>query len=258
MSYNYIKPRKYYEDNYDTATIEECLNICRNLNQGLEEKKHLSKYSGKEFQGKKELVISIAVNVFRTDRFKNRKEWIDKRMDEDLRQQTLLDNAKPDELIDCSKCASYLNVVSKDLMQDKYGTERVLFVYECSNKSCTNKCAYYDNGEEWEYEPAKCPNCKSPLTTQYIKSDPNLMIFRYICDNCYYKNDDIHDFNKLKEDDKKANNRQKKLLEKFKDSFCYSEEEGKQAILDVERVSRFQQQASEQLKKEADPIFKIR
>lgn len=254
-TYTYIKPRKYYEDSYDVYTIERCLEMADRLNRKFHKDRAKFKTSNKEFDRQKDLVISITVNVFRTDRFKNRNEWIDQMMNDDLSKQSMIDNAEPDLFLSCKECGSTLQMIGKDLMNDKHGVERVLFLYECIIDSCKKRYGYYDNGEEWKYESPKCPKCSHLLKTKYIKDNPEISVFRSICSNCGYKDDSVHDHKKFQAEQLKDKKRQEKLLELYKDSFCYSEEEGNQAILDIERIGRYQKQANEQIKMEADPTY---
>lgn len=255
--YNYLKPRKYYEDSYDVYTIERCLDMAKDLNNKFLSDRSKFKTSNKEFNRQKDLVISITLNVFRTDRFKNRNEWIDKMMNDDLSKQNMLDNSEPDDFLNCKVCNNPLNVISKDLMTDRNGVERVLFLYECKSCTCKKRYTYYDNGDEWLYDQPKCPKCKQPLNTGYVKENSDVSKFSSTCSKCGYREDSIHDHKKFKEEQLKNKKREKKLLDSYKDIFCYTEQEGKQAVLDVESISRYQKQATEQLKKEVDPTYII-
>lgn len=255
MSDSYIKPKSYYEDIYDVYTIRECLDMFYGLSEELDTKLEHLNMSKKEFQRQKDIALGITINAIKMSRFQKRGLWIDERMADDVKKQKIIDGVKPNSSLKCIICGGRLEIIDKSLTTDKNDERRVLFVYECKNPSCRKPCSYYDNGEKRQSKEKFCPNCGDRVKTTVTEKEEYVTVWKENCISCDYKNEDIDDdrefYKKLDRKEKES----KTLLEKYRDKFCFSEKEGREAISAYEQMEVLMESFEKQKTKEDDPIY---
>lgn len=255
MTYRYLKPRTYYEDQYDLHTIEECLWWYWNLKDDFEKhrkNKEFKKYSKKKYDEDVHKAVSYTINAIKIERFRHRAERINKWLERDQAIQDKFDNATAPEGVLCKFCSSTTKVTSKDFLHTYDEDSQVLFMFECIK--CMKRQALFEDGSEWHYEPPKCPKCGNRLSHEMKRAKDDL-ITTYSCPNCSYKRREVDNFKKSDAEWKKREERDRNLLEKYREEFCYSEEVGTKAVLDADMLMRFVQDLKETEKKEKDPIY---
>lgn len=249
----YLKEKQYYIDLYDLHTIEECLDWYFRIKNGLEEKRgELKDMTPEAFDKDVHKMASYTTNVIKIQRYKRKAETVEGWMSRDKKVQEKFDNAVPPVEIFCKECFSRTKVASKDLLDSLDENSQVMFMLECIK--CKKRQTLYEDGTEWVYEPPKCPDCKSPLDHDY-KRTKNVLTTIYSCPKCFYKKEDIHDFKKSDEKWKKKEDRDKKLLEEYRKTFCLDDEEGKKAVLNLDSIMRFVDEMKEKEKKDNNPVY---
>ncbi len=142
----------------------------------------------------------------------------------------------------------------KDLENAYEDNPYMLFMFECIK--CKKKRSIKEDGSEWVYKKPKCPKCKSVLDIQikiYKKADTTTFIDK--CTKCSYKSVDVSDHKKWKLEQEAKDKRNKELLEKYRDEFCFSDEKGKEMV-DAFDALEFGQEVYEYEKsKYDDPTF---
>ncbi len=253
--FKYLQDDQHYVDLYDLHTIEECLDWYWNIRNGLEEKRdaeEVKKFTKEEFDKEVHKIASYTVNVIKAQRYKNKKETIQKWIDRDSKEQEKFDSAIAPYGILCKECSSSTKVISKDLLDSYEENSQVLFMFECLK--CKKRQALYEDGTEWHHEDPKCPQCNSPLNDK-TKNVRGVLTTTYTCPNCDYKKEDVHDFNKSKKEREAREARENKLLTEYRKEFCVDEKVGEEMLHTYEQLSRFMNELKESEKKDNDPLI---
>jgi phage FluMu protein Com len=250
---HYLHEQQYYVDLYDLQTIEECLDYYWAIKDGFaKDRKKFKKFSDDEFKKEAHKCTSYAVNIIKIERYRRKAETIKKWMDKDKRTQELYDNAVPPQEIYCKECHSPTKVTNKDLYNSYEENAQVLFMFRCIK--CNKGQAFYEDGTEWHYEPPECPKCKSPLNSD-SKDNDDVMTTTYSCSNCSYRNKDVYDFKASREKREQEEIRKRKLLAEYRKDFCYDDEVGSKAVMNLDNIIRFAKGMEQQKQKEKDPIY---
>lgn len=253
----YLKPKQHYTDLYDLHTIEKCLDIYNSLLKHIKEDREngtLKKIPEKEFLKETNKCVSYTINILRGERFRHKQDTIDEWMERDKKMQDLYDNTNPPD-VTCSKCNSSLTMklASKTLMNSYEENARMLFMFECLN--CEKREAYWPDGEKWNYKRPRCPKCQGELKTKVGKDTKKVMITKTSCQDCSYSETDIDDFEKNEKKRKLEKDKQKQLLEQYREVFCYSEKDGQEYIRTVDGLKEIMEEYKKSRKREADPVF---
>jgi hypothetical protein len=226
-----------------------------NIREGFEKKRddeELKKFTKEEFDKEVHKIASYTVNVIKAQRYKRKKETIQKWVDRDRKEQEKFDNAVPPDDVLCKECFSQTKITSKDLLNSYEKDGQVLFMFECIK--CKKRQALYEDGSEWHHEDPKCPECSSPLNDK-SKNVKNVLTTTYSCSNCDYKKEDIYDFNKSKKEQEAREARENKLLTEYRKEFCVDEKVGEEMLYTYEQISRLVDEMKEKEKKDKDPLI---
>jgi hypothetical protein len=253
---NYLYPKKFYEDQYDLHTIEECLDWYWRLRNGME--KHRGELKGKEpeidFDHETHKCCSITVNVIKGERYRHRAEKIKEWMDKDQQRQDKYDNTPPPSNIVCDKCYSPTKVISKTLHYGLDDDPRMSFMFECLK--CEKRQIFYEDGSEWDFEPEKCKECDVELETKYRrnKKKETLTVTDY-CPKCSFKRVDVMDHKKDREEREKKDAKNKALLQRYRKEFCLDDKRGPQYLESMDGISRLVDSWKKQEVKNKDPVY---
>ncbi|MCX6782920.1 MAG: hypothetical protein NTZ20_02915 [Candidatus Levybacteria bacterium] len=249
----YLQDDQHYIDRYDLRTIEECLDWYWSIREDFNKKRddgELKKFTKEEFGKEVHKIASYTVNVIKAQRYKQKKETIQKWIDRDSKEQKKFDNAVAPGGVLCKECFSPTKVTSKDLLDSYEPDSQILFMFECLK--CKKRQALYEDGTEWHHEDPKCPECNSPLNDK-SKNVKNVLTTTYSCSNCDYIKEDIYDFNKSKKEREAREARESKLLTEYRKEFCVDEKVGEEMLLTYEQISRLVDEMKENEKKDKDP-----
>lgn len=249
----YLQGEQHYIDLYDLSTIEECLDYYWAIKDGLTKDRNKFKdLTDEQFEKEVLKATSYTINVIKGERFRYKKETIGKWINRDKLTQEKQDNTLPPDNIYCEECNSPMKITFKDLQNAYEDNAQMLFMHECIN--CKKRENYLEDGTKWKYEPQLCPKCKAPLKSK-SKDTKNISTTIYSCPNCLYKNKDVFDFKKSKEDRIKKDKKDKMLLSKYREDFCLEEKTGQEYILNMDRITAFTKELNEQEEKQKDPAY---
>ncbi|HSW88911.1 MAG TPA: hypothetical protein VLG12_07145 [Candidatus Saccharimonadales bacterium] len=251
----YLQEYQHYVDRYDLHTIEECLDIYKSIQKGIEEKdvvEQFKKYTKKQFTKELQKVLNMYLYTLKGERFVKKAKIIQEWMDRDRKEQEKLDNAVPPLGIVCKSCKSPTTVFNKDLM-DSYGnSSQVLFMFKCTK--CKKNQAFYENGKEWQYDPPTCPECNSSLKSEHKDVD-EVMTTTYSCSKCPYTKEDVYDFKKSRMEREEREKKEKELLAKYREECCFSEKQGEEYIEFREASEVGKEVYEEELHKYDDTVY---
>ncbi len=256
----YLKDDSYYNDLYDLHTIETCLDYYCGLKNGFEKHRHdkdFKKYSKKKFDTEVHKVVSYAVNVIKIQRFRRKHDTVQEWVDRDREKQEKLDSAVEPQGIKCLHCDSEMHSTMKELNDYMDEPLRVLFFFEC--EKCKKRRGVYDDGTNRVSKPQLCPKCKHEVKVD-LKKKGNVITWTTTCSFCDYKEVDVDDMDKRDAEWKKEEEREKLLLKKYRDEFCYTEEVGKEAVWGFDRMLALVEEWKERdkHKEEYDAVAKIK
>jgi len=250
----YLQDYTYYEELYDIHTIEECLDWFNSLKEGMD--KHRSEFVPEppyhtDFDHEVLKVCSYTVNTLAAERYRHKKEVIEKWMSKDQDKQEFFNLAVPEDP-KCNKCGTLMQVIDKNLHDYLDKPMKVSFIYECLK--CKFRTIRYSDGSPWDYEESKCPKCQGVLKDKCSEKNEVLKIITS-CTKCDYKNIDVTDFKASRLRREKEENRRKWLLKEYRDQFCLNHINGPEAVRHIDEISRIVKSWKEQEEKESNPVY---
>ena len=252
---SYLKEDQYYINQYDLDTIKECLRTYWTFRDNFDshkQDKQFKAYSDEKFNKESHKAISIVVNVTKIQRYKLKAEAIREWMEKDRKVQERFDNAVPPDETYCTECFSRTKVVTKDFLRWYEPNSQVLFMFECVK--CKKRQSLYEDGSKYQYKPPQCPKCSIPLNHK-SKKTKDILVTKYTCPKCDYKDENKLDFKKSDEEWEKNQEKDRKLLQDYRKDFCYEDKVGREAVLCLDNMIRFSKEVKEREAKEKDPVF---
>lgn len=207
--YKHLQPEQYYIDLHDKFTVDRLrLSESQSINLLKDDKSEEAQRTVRAF---KEMLLYFE----KGDRYLKKKEDIAKWMERDKEKDERIELAEPFSHILCPACKKEMEFVSKDLIETA-SINSVLFLYQCSK--CDNRRAFYENGEEYEVKPDKCPKCDADMVKSHKKTKTSITTTS-TCPKCKYIDKYVYD---LREKKKEVDLN----FEADRRRFCMSEEEG--------------------------------
>ena len=229
---DYLKDKQYYIDRHDLKTVEECLSWYWDIKNNFSKhrnNKEFKDYTDEEFENEVDKVLGLMLKAMKEQRFRNKYETIQKWMDEDNLIQDKQDKTPEPKGIKCLECGSGMKMTMKSLHDAYDKNPYILFMYKCVK--CNKRRIVKEDGSEWIYEKPKCPKCKGELNTDIkFNKKADITTFTKRCTKCSYKNIDIHDHKKFQKEQEIKEQKNKELLEKYREEFCFSDKEGKEMV----------------------------
>lgn len=252
--FKYLEAEQHYIDRYDLHTIEECLDWYWRLRNGMEQHRaeHIAKEPETDFDKEVNKCCSYTVNVIKISRYRHKKDRISEWMEADRVRQEKIDNTTPPEGIICDKCRSATKVIDKTLHNAYDDNMRVSFMFECLK--CQKRQIYYEDGSPWDFNRSKCSACHVELQTKY-KNNKEILTITTFCPSCDFKEIDVLDSKKSREEEKKEESRKQKLFQEYREEFCYNDDDGPKAVASLDGIVALSRKWKEQEKKEKDPIY---
>lgn len=251
---SYLNEKQHYIDRYDLHTIEECLEYYWSIKDRFikEKDSHFAKYTQEKFEQEINKCLNLMLFTMKGQRYLHKKETIAEWMDKDRRIQELYDNTPAPSNILCQVCNSPTIVTHKDLHDSYEPTARMMFMFECTK--CKKRQALFEDGTEWKYDQPKCPKCKHPLKTD-IKIKGDITTFTSKCTKCSYKDKDVSDHKKWREEQEAKEKKDKELLEKYRTEFCLSDKDGQEYIETAEAMEVASVVREEEKQKYDNPVY---
>ena len=255
----YLKNSQYYIDLYDLLTIRECLRIIefgRNVFKESQKNEDFKKASEEERQKAFNYVINTKLFTEKGERYRRKAQRIEEMMEDARKKQDFYDSAKEPSNITCNTCGKHLFAETKILEDYTDSPMRVLYFFPCT--TCKKKRAVYNTGEEHISKPQLCPKCKSEIKESHSykgKGDDKIITWKKDCTSCDYKDIEVDDFKKKREEWNKEKEEDKILLEKYRDEFCLTKEKGEEYIETIEKMKYANEVFEEEVKKYDDQAY---
>lgn len=253
----YLKPKQHYTDLYDEITVKDCRWREDFHNNSKPSKKLPKEVNEKFYKGVTRITLHYdllyATIKWYEDKEKTINEWVDR----DTKKDELYESAVPLQDIRCLKCKSLTKVGSKILYDshDDQG-DRVLFMYDCSNK-CVPHRAFFNDGEEYKSKPNLCTKCNSELERSHERIEDEKVITTDTCPDCGHVEIDEMELG-VKEKEKPDPN-----YEKDRERFCLSGkalEDNLKEKSQLEGIARFMDELKEkeEHKEEYDAVDNLK
>lgn len=249
----YLYDEQHYIDLYDLSTIRECLKIIHTFqdiydesltNEEIKNIPKKAKYKGVN------VLMYWQLSVTQANRYKNKKETIQKWMDDDRFKQEKYDNAREPENIYCPKCKSVMKARPTKQLEDFMDTPlRVMFLFRCTNAKCKKQEWVYENREVRESKPILCSKCKKEAEMTHKKKG-EVITWTTKCASCGFSETSVDDFSKMKKEREQREQEEKELL-KFREAFCLSDKDGQKYIDSLDAMA-FAPQVYEEEKRKFD------
>jgi hypothetical protein len=203
----YLKNQAYYEDLYDSFTVETCRSMNSrkfDINDKDFEGQNLSPEQIKAMKQIKsdwsEVAREIAVFTYAAERYRSKSQTVDKWMRDDRDKDERLSKIEPPRHVRCRECLSTnLRLISKDEYWGEKQTkrERLLFMYACND--CETKSAFFDDGEEYRVSPTRCTVCKEANPDHKTTTRKHGYTIEYTCRSCKHFWKEVEDFTPIRE-----------------------------------------------------------
>jgi len=252
----YLKPEQYYIDRYDLGTIRQCLHYYQGLYKELPKVMKLPDKDNTTEERRKTdwlRMMNMVIYSIKVQRFKDKAKTVSEWVESDRRKQDKLDDTEPGEFY-CKSCNVLLNSIDKHLHDESDKDLRVLFLYECPR--CKKREGYYDNGEMHKSKPTLCDKCGSEIDVSIkINDKKDTATWVYKCTGCDFKKTDVDDHKKWQKERDAQESKDKELLEKLRKDFCFTEEEGKEALAWFDSLKNITDDMKKREDKQKDPIY---
>lgn len=254
ITMKYLYEEQHYIDRYDLSTIEECLDYYWSIRDRFAKEKetHFAKYSQEKFEQEMNKCLNLMLFTLKGERYRHKKETIQEWMEKDRKMQEMYDNTSSPQNIRCKECNSPTTVSHKDLHNSYEPNARMMFMLTCIK--CNKRQALFEDGTEWKYDSPKCPKCKHPLKTD-IKIKGDIATFTSECTKCGYKDKDVSDHGKFRQEQEAKEKRNTELLEKYRKDFCLSDKDGQEYIETAEAMEVATVVREEEKQKYDSPIY---
>ena len=213
-NYKHLQPEQYYIDLHDKITVDR-LRFSESKQINLPKGDFSEEEAIRTVDACKRMLIYFE----KGDRYLKKKEDVAQWMERDREKDKRVESVEPFNGISCPTCKKEMELVSKDLVETT-SINSVLFLYQCN--SCDKRRAFYENGEEYETKPNKCPKCGTDMVKSHNKTKDNITMLS-TCPNCQHKDKYVYDLREKK-------NEVDPNFEIDRKRFCLSEEEGAEYI----------------------------
>lgn len=248
----YIKDRQYYVDLYDLLTIKNCIYSIGLMRKNIKkDKKEIDSFKLADKKGFVGALGEYILYFKKGEEYRNKEKTINEWIEKDKIKQDKYDNTKEPVNVFCDKCNWEMRLDGKSLHDFSDEPMRMLFFFRCPK--CQKGKGVFEDGEIYKPMVEKCPDCEKELNSEKIRKD-EVITTNYTC-KCGYKNTEIWD---LKADEKEHNKREKHdklLLEKFREMFCLSKDDGDEYLASQSRLDSSLKQIEEIKEKEANPKY---
>lgn len=204
--YIHLKEREYYENLYDSMTVEAARRSIKYYDNFYADfKKKLPKGEKIDRPGN-----AFVLNVFYMEtlgnellrRYENRNDKINEWIDRDEEKDAQIAHARLQEEPNCQHCHKQgLRIIDKSLLHKKEGAkhddpEEVLFMLKCPH--CDKNSAFWEDGTTWKVKPTTCPKCSTEMTHKSRRSKLAVTI-TYTCPDCSHSYKDLIDLRNKEE-----------------------------------------------------------
>lgn len=242
---DYLKDEQHYIDRYDLHTVEECLDTVKMFQEVY--KKSLASDELKDLSEEEKLrnvnlMLGRTLFAVKGKRYEKKSETIQKWMEEDKLKQDKQDYTPTPEGIFCPLCGGSMSFNSSKHLDYSYDSPimRMMFLFKCIK--CEKQQWVYDDGEIRVSKPDFCPKCKEEIDIKATRKG-KVITWKHKCEACGYTKTEIDDLSKhdeehkmWKAEQKKKEEEDQKLLEKYREKFCLNEKDGIEYVETLEAM----------------------
>lgn len=233
----YFKDEQHYIARYNLHTIQECLDTIKmfqDVYKNLLENEELKHISEKDKLKDANIMLQRTLFVIKGKRFEKKQETIKRWIEEDKLKQDKQDYTPIPQGIKCPLCKGAMVFNSSKHLEYFLDNPiiKMMFLFKCTN--CKKQQWVYDDGEIRVSKPDLCPKCNKEFDVTSDRKEKVITTF-YKCKACGYSKKDTLDLaksdvehKKWQKEQKKKEEENKKLLEKYREEFCLTDEEGKE------------------------------
>ena len=248
----YLQDEQYYIDLYDLFTIKRCLDFKKASYQT-----ELPPLAGKEVNKKRikpiiNSLMEVSIYCIKGERYKTKLSTIREWMEQDRKKQNFLDSTPSPQNIHCPECHILMERTLKSLDDSNGQPMRVLFFFECP--SCNKRKGVYNTGEIFTSKTDPCDKCSSNTRRTY-KRKGNIVTTIWTCSYCKYIKKAFEDYTKIDEKWEKEQSEDKKLLQKYRSIYCFSEKDGQEYIESTTQLKAAVKWFAGKEKQEQDPAY---
>ena len=248
----YLNDEQHYIDLYDLLTIKECLRTI-DIHQGSLAKKAKTKTKAYDKHKKVyETVLNLDLYFTKGEEYRRKRETIRGWIEKDKEKQDFYDKTNPPSNINCLNCGEELSSDFKHLEDYDGKPMRVLFFFPC--KTCKEKRAFYNDGQERIHEPPRCTKCNEIVVEKHTAKG-KVITWKRNCPSCGFKEVEVDDFEKSHKEFEDNQKKDMKLLEKYRSEFCLSEKEGNRYISYTTQLKTMMDLIEESETKQKDPAY---
>lgn len=198
----HLKEREYYEDLYDSFTVDTC-RFMRFSDKDIPDEEFLGQdLSEDQIKALKDIKsgwIDVAREIgtfcYAAERYKDKSETIDEWIKKDREKDERLAKLEPPRHVRCRECLSTnLRLESKEEYWGNHinTQERLLCMYICVE--CETRSAFFDNGEAFKVKETRCPECQANKPSHVTKVAKHKYTITYTCSSCSHIWKEVMDF----------------------------------------------------------------
>lgn len=235
----YLHDEKYYIDLYDLSTIKSCLKVIemfQDIYQKSLNSKELKGMSKEDIFKDTNKIMYWNLMLVQAQEYKRKKETLKKWVDSDRIKQEKYDSCIEPSNISCPKCNSVMRATKTKHLEDYTNKPlRVMFLFRCTK--CKHQEWVYDDGEIRKSEPTLCTKCKREIEVAVKKNkSEKIIVWTRKCKACGHIETETDNLEENHKEYLQKEQRNKELLEKYRNAFCLSDEEGKKYLFEIEAM----------------------
>lgn len=251
---DYLQPLDHYLDLYDLLTIKTCRRIVDFYQQALDEASSSEKsknLSQREIEKTFNYMLNMKLFELKASEYKRKQAKIDEWMEKDRIRQNYYDYT-PAPIVRCPKCNKLLKLDCKSLHDIDEKHLKMQFFFAC--KKCDYRGWFTEEGESIPRTIPKCSKCGKEATNSHERQG-NVITSTTTCNTCGFQEVDVDDFDKWDEESRKEKEADRALLEKYRDQYCFSKEDGEKAVAFIEQAEYAHKVYEFEKAKYDDPVY---
>lgn len=250
----YLKDKQQYIDRYDLHTIRECFKVVEMFHDIYDKSltsEELKDISKKDKYSDTTKIMYWYLWFTQAQEYKNKKETIERWVEDDQIKQEKYDSATEPRNICCPACNGVMKATGTKHLEDYMNQPmRVMFLFRCTK--CKKQEWVYDNDEIRISKPDLCPKCNKEIEVTHKKSKSEKIItWTRKCKSCGHTETEVDDLGKSHQEYLQREQAEKELLEKYRAAFCLTEEQGEKYLFELEAME-YARQIGEEAKQKYD------
>jgi len=189
----YLKQREYYEDIYDSVTVNSGRRKTLMFTKMHDEFFKIMPNEPKDSHRAVlhlNLIYAVFVGSDLLERYDSRESRVDEMMAQDRAKDELIANARLVAEPKCQHCESTGLRITEKMLHHRKGfdePEEVLFMLKCPH--CSKNSAVWEDGVALEHRQAYCPKCRHSMNEKDVRRG-KVITTTYTCTSCGHTYED--------------------------------------------------------------------